>query len=610
MMKYIFLTFTLAAGLSVFSQNDSINKLEEVVLYGNFSPALNSGYTVDIIRDSVLKNNNLSLGDLLQKELNLYFKENGNGMVSSISLRGTSAAHTGVYWNGIAINSSLNGQTDFNTISANGFDAVDIRKGGGSVLLGSGAVGGAVNLRDRLNFTPDKKIFVQLGGGSYSTFKGNTQGEFSTEKYFAKASINYANSKNNYPYPDTDLYNENGEYINLGVQTVLGWKPNKNNRFSLHTYYTDNDRNTSGTLSAPSNSKLLNKDNRFLLSWKNTGTKYTSLLDLSSLDEKYTYLFQKDDSESATGNQSRDLIVKYDLTWFLFKNTSVKAGIINTYSTGKGDHIGSVSQNNFEMYTLWHQEVFDKLIYNISLRKGFSSVYRIPLIYAVDLNYNINDKFSIKSNYSTNYRLPTFNDLFWDPGGNPELKPENSTTGEIAFGFNNDGFKLQTSVYFLDSKNLIQWVPTQNNGIWEPKNIKESTGYGIEFELQKSMEMGKNHLRGSLQYAYTVSNDDALGKQLIYVPYHKAYGNLLYHYKNIFMNYNLQYTGEVYTTSSNSQALDDYWLSNIEFGYSFLKNKMNIGLHIKNIFKEAYQSVAYRPMPNRNYELNINYKID
>ena len=85
------------------------------------------------------------MGELLEKQSNLYFKQNGYGMVSSISLRGTTASQTGVFWNGIAINSALNGQTEFNTIQGNSFNAIEIRRGGGSVLLGNGALGGAVN---------------------------------------------------------------------------------------------------------------------------------------------------------------------------------------------------------------------------------------------------------------------------------------------------------------------------------------------------------------------------------------------------------------------------------------------------------------------------------
>ncbi len=129
-MNRLLLLFIFTFG-TLYSQNDSIHKLNEIILRGNFSPIVNSGYEVRVIPDSILKDNFESLGTLLQKQANFYFKQNGNGMVSSISLRGTSASQTGVYWNGIAINSALNGQTDFNTIQANSFDELEIRKGGG-----------------------------------------------------------------------------------------------------------------------------------------------------------------------------------------------------------------------------------------------------------------------------------------------------------------------------------------------------------------------------------------------------------------------------------------------------------------------------------------------
>ncbi len=608
-MKYLLITFLLTTGLKGFSQNDSLNKLEEVILYGNFSPSLSSGYSVKVINDSVLKSENISLGILLQKKLNLYLKENGNGMVSSISLRGTSAAHTGVYWNGIPVNSSLNGQTDFNTISAFGFDAVDIRKGGGSVLLGSGAVGGAINLRDQLEFKPQRSLFVQAGAGSYKSYNGYVQLNLASDTFFGKLTLNNTGSKNDYPYPDSDLKNENGTYKNIGFQTVLGWKPGQNNILTFYSYYADSDRNTSRTLTAPSNAKLLNKNNRMMFSWKNTGINHNSDLKLSFLDEKYTYLFNKDIPKTAAVNQNSNYIVKYDLSWFLKNKAVIKTGMINTYAVGKGDNIGSLTQNDLEIYGLWHHKLLKNVFYDISIRKGFSSKYEIPFVYAADLIFKITDKWNVKSNYSTNYRLPTFNDLYWVPGGNPNLRSERTQTGEVGFIFNDRGFKIEASSYFLKGKDIIQWVPVTSD-FWQPENIAASSGYGFEMEIQTQKNIGKHRFRGDIQYAYTVSKDDHLDKQLIYVPYHKGNGNLLYQYKKAYINYNLQYTGSIFTTSTNTESLDDYWISNLELGYGFFKNKMNLSLVVDNLFNKAYQNVAYRPMPGINYQMNINYKID
>jgi iron complex outermembrane receptor protein len=69
-----------------------------------------------------------SLTALLLANTAVYFKENGPGMVSSPSFRGTSAQQTAVIWNGLNINSQLNGQTDFSTVNARDFNQVSVRQ--------------------------------------------------------------------------------------------------------------------------------------------------------------------------------------------------------------------------------------------------------------------------------------------------------------------------------------------------------------------------------------------------------------------------------------------------------------------------------------------------
>ena len=128
-----------------FAQNDDVERLDEILLFGRFSPIFQNGFSTQIISDSILVADQKTLTDVLRDEANFYFKEYGRGMVSAVALRGTTASQTAVYWNGIPINSSLNGQTEFNTLNTQSVDKIEIKKVGGSVLLGSGAVGGAGN---------------------------------------------------------------------------------------------------------------------------------------------------------------------------------------------------------------------------------------------------------------------------------------------------------------------------------------------------------------------------------------------------------------------------------------------------------------------------------
>ncbi|MCF6222312.1 MAG: TonB-dependent receptor [Flavobacteriaceae bacterium] len=606
MAKKLTLILLLVSAIS-FSQKDSINPLEEIVLKGSFSPILNSGYTVEVISDSILKSNNQSLGNLLQEHANLYFKQNGNGMVSSIALRGTNASQTGVYWNGIAINSSLNGQTDFNTLTANSFDEVEIRKGGASVLLGSGAVGGAINLRDKVIFRDKKEANLQLGLGSYQSYSSQLYGLISNDNIFIKLGLGGATSENDYPYLNNSLSNKNGQFKNYNINGVFAYKFNDKNTLTYYNSFIDNDRNTSRTITSASNAKLLNFNSRNLLDWKYLANRFSSSLKLAYLTEEFTYFFDKDESKFSDG-KSFNLISKYDFTYYLNKTILINAGLEFKKEQGSGTSIPEHEQNTFNTYLLFHHQPFTKWNYNLSIRKANSSVFEIPFIYAIDLKYDINTQLILKSAFSTNYRTPTFNDLYWEPGGNPELKSEESKSAEIGLVYNPSFLKFQITSYYINSKNLIQWKPV-NGTFWQPQNIQNVNNYGLEFLLTAEKKLDKHKIKLKIQYDYTFSEDASISKQLIYVPFHKANSILSYVYGKWNFNYYLQYTGKVFTTTSNTESLNAYSLSNLDLNRSFFKNKMQLAFRINNLFDKNYQSVAYRPMPNRNYTLNINLKI-
>ncbi len=606
MKKYITSVFLLIFALT-FSQSDPINKLDEIVLKGSFSPILNSGYSVQVISDSILTNNYQSLGNLLQNQVNAYLKQNGNGMVSSISLRGTNSSQTGVYWNGIAINSSLNGQTDFNSIAANSFDEVEIRKGGGSVLLGSGAIGGAINLSDKIVFQNKKEAHIISGLGSYQTYTIQASGLISTDNLFAKVSFGGSRSENDYPYDNSDLFNENGEYKNYNINGVFAFKINDKNRLGFYTSIFDNDRNTSRTITAASNAKLLNFDSRYLLDWKYLGNRYTSSLKIAYLNESFTYFFDKYLSNTSK-SKSSSWVAKYDSTYFLNNEILFNSGIEFENAKADGDNISNVEQNDLTAYVLFHHQPISSFRYNLSIRKGISSIYDIPFVYSFDGQYDISKKFTFKAAFSSNYRLPTFNDLYWEPGGNSDLNSEKSNSAEIGFDFVHQFLNLNITSFYIKSDDLIQWQPVSGN-IWQPVNIQNVTNYGIELSAWAQKKFEHHLFRLKLQYDYTMSKDDNLNKQIIYVPNHKGNFIFNYHYKKWNFSYNLQYTGEVFTTTSNTQSLNAYWLSNIDISKSFFKNRLQLAFKINNLLDENYQSVAYRPMPNRNYMLNINLKI-
>ncbi len=599
--------FLLSFG-TILSQNDPVQELDEIVLHGNFSPQLNSGYSLRVLPDSLLSSQFQSLGALLRKQENLYFRQNGFGMVSSLSLRGSSASQTGVYWNGIPINSALNGQTDFNALQAVSFSQVEVRRGGGSVLLGSGAVGGAINLADQVVFDEQLKGSVLMEAGSFDTYSLQFSGIWSKDDWYGKVALGGMNSVNDYDYPGTLLYNENGEISNRNLSAVFGHRINEEHMLAVHTSFFDNDRNLPRTLSVSSKARLSSLDSRVLGEWKYFGQRFSSSLKMAYLHEEYRYWSNREQPEAHSDGNSDRVLAKYDLTYYLHATMFIRSGIELEQASGNGSNIVDAERTDLTAYTLFHHEPLENLVYNASLRAGSSSAYSIPLIYSLDAKWTLSKVLGIRGAVSSNYRLPTFNDLYWQPGGNPDLLPESSFSAEGGLVLDTPTWKAGITGFYIQSKDLIVWQPSSPD-FWQPQNVKQASNKGLELSLENSWTYGRHRTGLQVFYDLTRAEDDDSGNQLIYVPEHRASARVDHQWKRWQFQYYLQYTGEVYITTSNTQVLDDYWLSDIEASRSFLKNRMRLLLQVNNLFDQNYQSVAYRPMPGRNYACTIKYNF-
>ncbi len=588
-----------------YAQIDSIQQLDEVKIYGHFSKELNAGYQISVLKDSL--NSVQNLNDVLQENENIYFKQYGNGMVSSVSFRGSSAQHTAVYYNGIPINSSLNGQTDFNTISANNYNQIDIKKGGGSSVLGSGAIGGAINLQDNITYNIENKTNINLGFGSYKTIKSAIVNEFGTDRFYNKTSVSLYQSDNDYPFLNTNLKNENGEFKNHHIKTVFGYKLNSKNQFETFFKYSYNNRNLSRTITTPSNAKLIDKNYRFITSWKYKKRDYNSALKLAFLQENYQYYFDKNQDDYSYGS-AKNYILKYDFNYHINTKTKLVGGVFNNLAIANGSNLLYKTTNVFEAFSLLHYKVTPKIKTNISIRKGFSSIYKIPFIYAFDGKIDFSEKIHLKINYNTNYRLPTFNDLYWNPGGNPNLKPEFSTSSEVNLHVNTKNIDFNIGSYFTKSKNLIQWQPVTNT-FWQPFNIQNVEIFGSEFQATYKTKIKQHILKLNTQLSYTISKDTALDKELIYIPNILATNRIMYQYNSWFLFVNQRYNGKVYTTSSNTNTVSDYFLYNLKLVKVIKRYNTNITLKWNNVFNKEYQIIAFRPMPNQNFEVSLNYKF-
>ena len=173
----------------------------------------------------------------------------------------------------------------------------------------------------------------------------------------------------------------------------------------------------------------------------------------------------------------------------------------------------------------------------------------------------------------SSYRLPTLNDIYWSPGGNPDLKAETSKNLEVGFGLGlpKDSWNLTTKIRAFTHKvdNWIIWVPggrdedTNGNTIayWFPENIREVRARGIEYQQTVEWEIPIDGLSSSLDFSGVYNRvenmntlspvDRSKNKQLPYTPAHIINGSWNWGYDSWHLRITSQYRSERFVETNN-----------------------------------------------------------
>ncbi len=618
-IKNCFLFLFLFFCQYISAQIDSITHLNEVVVSDTQLKNFSNSQFVLKLNDSIISKNKPSLTSLLNYNSVIYFKENGLGMVSSPSFRGTTAQQTAVIWNGININSQLNGQTDFNTISTKNYTNISIRAGGGSAIYGSSAIGGSIHLNNDLEFKNQFENDLQLNFGSFRTTGIHYNLKASTEKFSSQFGISRNDSENDYLYLNRFNWkgeqerNLNGQYSNSSFGTNFGYKFNARNHLKFYSETAISDRNFSLISASETKTKYKNSFSRNLLDYFGDFGNFSLDAKVAYIFENYKY-FASIDSDYFSYGTSESFVSKLDFGFRISKSIKINSVLDYNHTKGYGTSFGNNVREISSVGILVKQNVSKNLINEFVVRKEVTTNYDSPILFSIGSNYNFSSYYGLKLNVSRNFRIPTYNDLYYNGGGgigNLNLKPESSYQAEIGNVFTYKNFSLTETFYFIKIQDLIRWLPN-TNGNWSPTNTNKVKTYGTETVLAYNNNLGNNYFYVNATYAYTISKNEETDKQLFFVPFHKFTSSVGYSYKKFSINYQFLYNGFVYTRSDNdpNDIIKSYKISNIGFDYDFRYLKSTkLGFEISNFLNQKYQSVEDRPMPGINFNMYINLKF-
>ena len=558
------------------------------------------------LSDNIHKNTS-NLSETLRFSTPLYIKENGKGMVSSPSFRGTTAQQTAFIWNGININSLFLGQGDINNIGLLNFDKISVKAGGGSISYGTGAIGGTIHLDDKIQFGKglNGNLFSEFG--SFNTLNSALKIAYSNDKFSVKLNTALAKSENNYEVPKEKYINRNGAYYQYNYSISAAYRFNDHQKIAMFSLWNTGLQHYPIFSESQTKTKYSTDGLKTMINWQSDYGNFHNDLKLAFLSEKYDY-YSDINLPKSNGAEGKTWLVRNDFSYQKPNNFSINLISEYQYNSAEGYSSGITTpkRNTGYLTITANKNLFSRLYLEGSLRKDLVENIESPYLFFVGSRIDFTKNYSLKLNASKNFRYPTFNDLYWQPGGNLNLKPETAYQFEINHLFKFKNLNIDIASFYNDIENLIQWLPT-SSGYWSPFNSKKIRSFGGEIYANYTHNIGKNTLKISLSYAYTNSKDTEKNKSLSYVPKHKANG--IISLKNKYLSLFIQgiFTSEVFTTTDENKnyQLPHYTIVNagVEF---YLKKNITLGGKINNILNQVYKTSNYYPLPLRNYNINFN----
>ncbi|MEM0996658.1 MAG: TonB-dependent receptor plug domain-containing protein [Bacteroidota bacterium] len=586
------------------------------------------------------------LADLMSTQPSVHVKGYGASGSSTPAFRGTGAGHTQVLWNDLPLNSVSLGLSDFSLGALSIVD--DVRTVYGLPSLGQigGGLGGALLMQTRpayfgdLDFNYGHLALQEIG--SFGSRRSAYRGIYGNEVVQGITRLSFGRARNDFPFADiTQPGNPEVRQTNAGLRHFNALQEvhlgNTGRAYlSAGTWIYDLERELPPTLLTTTTGEMQHdRGVRSYLRYTRTMGRFFELSATGAwfrehLDYEHPVanIFSAARTDRLIGyvEWRRHRIDRYArIRGLNFSGVNLRVN----HDRARNDGYPAGRQMTLASAATGMSFVARKYLRaTLTLRQELSDQGWSPLLGFLGMQVQWK-KFTLKANGGRNYRLPTLNDLYWEPGGNPELLPEQNWSGEAQLDYQigryGDPQRLNLSLggYLNRVDNWILWVPG-NRAFWSPENVQRVGVRGLESAVEWNA-FGPNarkrtwKLQARLAYSYTRStvtatpdpNDASRGKQLIYTPEHTAQATVRLRYRRWHLRYLHEWVGPRFTTRDNGEQVAGYTLGNVHAGRSLGGKRQNLTLQagLRNLWDVDYQNIAWRPMPGRSFFVRLQWEF-
>jgi len=488
-------------------------------------------------------------------------------------------------------------------------ERVEVLRGPASVLYGSNAMGGVMNIVTRQAKQDGVNTHIQLGAGSYGTIQTEASNQVRSGRFSSTVSAQYNRTDNHRPRMGFEQY---GGYLKLGYDLSDHW----------NTYIDANITHFNASYPGTEDKPMYDADQ-----WITRGVVLAALENhygntsgaLSVYSNFGRHKIDDGTTDPAAPTQryfrSKDALTGVSLyqSIQLFESNRVTAGIDymhiygNAYYTSKAtDEIldtpnkqsGKSYRNEIAGYVDFHQDLLSWLTIDAGIRLDHHSITGSEWVPQVGIVVRPVETGEIKAMASKGFRNPTMREMYLYPPSNTDLEPERLWNYELSWKHRLNSFTYGANLFYIKGDNMIQ--TQQVDG--KPRNVNKGEIENWGFELEAAYHVD-NHWSLKANGAYL-----HMKNKVVAAPELNAYAGANYRYGKWLATFGLQYINNLYTAVSVDEKKESFVLLDVSVTYAVTRN-ISLWARGENLLAQKYEINLGYPMPRATFMGGMNINI-
>ena len=489
-------------------------------------------------------------------------------------------------------------------------ERVEVLRGPASVLYGSNAMGGVINIVTRQLHEEGVKTNVNLGYGSFNTLQSEVTNHIRKGRFTSLISGSYNRTDGHRSDMGFEQY---GGYAKLGYRVTDNW----NLRGDVNV--THFNASYPGPVSAP----LLDGDQSITRGMTSFAVenKYGKTSGAASFFYNWGNHWINDGytpSKGETPQESRFLSFDNMMGLSLYQSTQFFPG--NRITVGfdwfrygghawnkyvSGEKAGTTSdlvdkhEDELAGYVDFRQNLGSWLTLDAGVRVDHHSRVGTEWVPQAGLSFHLPRTIELKASASKGFRYPILREMYMFPPQNPDLKPESMWSYELAWSQHllDNRLSYGINLFYIDGKNLIVTLPNPNGTGMLNQNTGKIENCGVEGEVAYRIDP---HWSVEANYSYLHMENPVVG-----APEHKLYAGAQYTHKRWTVSTGVQYIDNLYTTVGDNPQTEEFVLWNLNA--SFRVNRwLDVWARGENLLAQRYEINAGYPMPKATVMAGVN----